>query len=302
MFTQIQYSIIQTPKYDYCKWRHELLRNLLIDDMTMLQKALEEKAMTMNIVSDGGVHDYNGNFGMVKAVKSKIVATNKGKMYSIAFHESSYRSELFGVLARINKIHHSETQVEGSEQQTTKLFCNNKSVVKLLNERRETRRTFNQHRHPDVDIEIQIIHELRQLEEMNCTAIIKHVKGHQDTNNSRSLRTEEVLNIEADELTHAARTLPHIKEYHIFPTNEVNLKINHQYINSHSPKMVNLSFHSMALREFYTTKYGWTAKTIESLWWPVYFQSLAKLSDPNKLRIQSLLTTDGRNSSIPRNQ
>jgi hypothetical protein len=100
------------------------------------------------------------------------------------------------------------------------------------------------------------------------------------------LTTIEALNVEADELTHVARKLPDIKEYHKFPTNQVNLKINNQYINSHYPKMVNLAFHSMALREYYISKYRWT---IDSLWWPIYFQSLAKLSDPDKLCIQKFV-------------
>jgi hypothetical protein len=52
--------------------------------------------------------------------------------------------------------------------------------------------------------------------------------------------------VEADELTHVARRMPDIKEYNKFPANQVNLKINNQYINSHYPKMVNLAFHSMA--------------------------------------------------------
>jgi hypothetical protein len=71
--------------------------------------------------------------------------------------------------------------------------------------------------------------------------------------------------------------------------NKVNLKINDKYINSHYPKIVNLAFHSIALREHYATKYGWSAKTIDSLWWPVYFQSLAKLADPDKSQIQKFV-------------
>jgi hypothetical protein len=139
-----------------------------------------------------------------------------------------------------------------------------------------------------VDIEIQLLHELKKLDGMNCITTFEHVKGHQDAETNRTLTTIEALNVEADELTHVARKLPDIKEYHKFPTNQINLKINNQYINSHYPKMVNLAFHSMALREYYISKYGWTAKTINSLWWPIYFRSLAKLSDPDKLRIQSL--------------
>jgi hypothetical protein len=71
-----------------------------------------------------------------------------------------------------------------------------------------------------------------------------------------------------DELTHEARRLTNIKEYVKFPMNTVNFKLNNKYNNSHYPKMVNLAFHSMALREYYEQKHNWTAKTIESLWWP----------------------------------
>jgi hypothetical protein len=59
----------------------------------------------------------------------------------------------------------------------------------------------------------------------------------------------EALNVEADKLTNVARKLPDMKEYQKFPTNKVNLKINNKYIISHYPKMVNLAFHSRALRE-----------------------------------------------------
>jgi hypothetical protein len=53
--------------------------------------------------------------------------------------------------------------------------------------------------------------------------------------------------------------------------------------------MVNMAYHSMAYREYCVRKHGWTSKIIDSLWWPIYFQSLAKLPDPEKLRIQKFL-------------
>jgi ribonuclease HI len=245
----------------------------------------------VNIVSDGGVHDYNSNYGVVIASKSNIVATNKGKIYSVPFHESSYRSEMFGMLAATVSLHniieHNKLTMAPNKQ--LYFYCDNKSVVKLTNSRLETRRTVNQHRYPDVDIEQQLIYELRQLQEKGCMVIIRHVKGHQDTADNRNMTIEETLNVEADELTHVARKLPDIKTYHKFPTNKVNLQINNQYINSHYPKMVNLAYHSRALREYYAMKYGWSTKLIDSIWWPVYFQSLAKLPDPDKLRIQKFV-------------
>jgi hypothetical protein len=64
--------------------------------------------------------------------------------------------------------------------------------------------------------------------------------------------------------------------------------------------MVNLAFHSMALRDYYTDKYGWTSKTIDAIWWRIYFQSLLKLSDPDKLRIKKFI--NNRLSTLQREQ
>jgi hypothetical protein len=173
-------------------------------------------------------------------------------------------------------------------------------VVKLINARRDCRQTINQHRSPYVDIEQQLMYKLNALSEKVTYIEIIHVKGHQDNDTQRILTTEEPLNVEADKMTHLASKLPHITTYTPFPTNQVNLVLNNRYINSHYPKMVNLAFHSMALRDYYTDKYGWTSKTIDSIWWPIYFQSLLRLSDPNKLRIKKFI--NNRLSMLQREQ
>jgi hypothetical protein len=273
------------------QWSAELLQHLIIEDLQQLQTAIEDKESELNIVSDGGVHDYNSNFGMVIALKSMTLATNKGKIYSITFHESSYRSEMFRLLASIVSLHYiiKTYHMTVSTNKILNFYCDKKSVIKLVNARQELQRKVNQFRYPDVDIEVQLLHEIQHLHNMNFITRFEHVKGHQDTKKRTALTTIEALNVEADELTHAARKLSNIKEYHKFPTNKVNLSINHQYINSHYPKMVNLAFHSMALREYYVTKHCWTSKTINSLWWSIYFQSPAKLPDSDKLRIQKFV-------------
>jgi hypothetical protein len=130
------------------------------------------------------------------------------------------------------------------------------------------------------------MHELNILSE-NVTLInIYHVKGHQDSEKQRNLTPVEALNVEADKLAHEARQLPHIKTYSPFPTNKVNLVLNKRYIKSPYPKMVKLAFHSMALREHYASKYRWTSQIIDAIWWPIYYQSLSRLQDSDKLRIK----------------
>jgi hypothetical protein len=85
------------------------------------------------------------------------------------------------------------------------LYCNNKSVVKKLTSRQELRRTINQHRHPDVDIKMQVLHDISLLEAKGCYVTIQHLYVHQDTQKLKHVFTaEEHLNIIADELTHRA--------------------------------------------------------------------------------------------------
>lgn len=276
---------------DENKWRRVILQHLQVLDMTSFYNDLHNDNITINIVSDGGVHQYHSNFGLVIASKSRIVAQNLGQIYSVEFHESSYRSELYGMLAAVVSFNHilEEYKITIPREKRINFFCDNKSVIKLINARRDCRRTINQHRYPDVDIEQQLMYELNALSKKATYIEILHVKGHQDKDTQRHLTTEEALNVEADELTHQARRLPHITTYTPFPTNKVNLVLNNQYINSHYPKMVNLTFHSMALREYYVDKHGWTTNIIDSIWWPVYFQSLSKLPDPDKLRVKKFI-------------
>jgi hypothetical protein len=62
----------------------------MIIDMMKFNKDLHNEDITINIVSNGGVHQYHSNFGLVIATKSKIVAQNMGQICSVEFHESSY--------------------------------------------------------------------------------------------------------------------------------------------------------------------------------------------------------------------
>jgi hypothetical protein len=53
--------------------------------------------------------------------------------------------------------------------------------------------------------------------------------------------------------------------------------------------MTNFVFHSMALREYYEKKQGWSSKIINSIWWSTYYRSLSSLSNTEKLCIKKLV-------------
>jgi hypothetical protein len=118
------------------QWRQEILKHLEVDDIDELRQALSDPKKDAKIVSDGGVHHYHSNFGPVIAVNGTIVASNMGNLYSIQFHESSYCSELFGMLAATVTLHHilEEHEIGIVRRQTTlNFYCDNKSVMKTIN-------------------------------------------------------------------------------------------------------------------------------------------------------------------------
>lgn len=93
-----------TQSVDDTKWRQGILQHLTIIDMMKFNEDLDNKDITINIVSDRGVHHYHSNFGLVIATKFKIVAQNMGQIYSVEFHESSYRLEHYGMLTHPRSI------------------------------------------------------------------------------------------------------------------------------------------------------------------------------------------------------
>ena len=93
--------------------------------------------------------------------------------------------------------------------------------------------TVNQHRGPDADLEIQVLYEIKQLLNKMNTISCRYVRGHQELKkNKTDLKHEEQLNIMADQHTKQARKLSNIKKYQSLPTNNVNIIINNDIINS----------------------------------------------------------------------
>jgi hypothetical protein len=52
------------------------------------------------------------------------------------------------------------------------IFCDNKSLIHRINERKSNRITVNQHNFADVDLELQIILEIKELKEQNIEVSI----------------------------------------------------------------------------------------------------------------------------------
>jgi hypothetical protein len=86
--------------------------------------------------------------------------------------------------------------------------------------------TVNQHTDAEADLELQVLHEIEQLEKNNNMVKMMYVKSYKQTTKDQLISLMEHMHIYADNLCKQARQLPDQNEYHSFPANKVNLVLN----------------------------------------------------------------------------
>jgi ribonuclease HI len=228
------------------------------------------------ITSDGGVYEYQGTFGVVISDKATPTLTNYGKLYSPELYESSYRSEAYGMLAGIISLNQAmeTTEAHLKKGKTFVLYCDNKTLVKRVNDRLTNRIKVNQHCDADIDLELQILSEIRKLPP-DFLISIRHVKGYKLKKKNNELSSETQMHIMADNLSKQARQCRPQMKYYKFPANAVNLVVKNQTINANVPKASTIAYHSMVLHEYLQEKYKWSNYDIGKIWWKVHQKSIS---------------------------
>jgi tRNA (Thr-GGU) A37 N-methylase len=95
--------------------------------------------------------------------------------------------------------------------------------MKRMSARKKQRHTVNQHRDPEIYLELQFLDEVRKLEAANHTIILYYVPSNCGKEKDKTnLTHEENMHIRADVLVKRAHTLPKQTQYHKFPANTVD--------------------------------------------------------------------------------
>lgn len=146
------------------------------------------------------MHNYEGTFGVV---------ISDGIWYIVNSIKSSYQSEMYSMLAGIMTLCqiHKKYQINNTNSRMLYLYSDNKTLIQKVNNRRKVRLTVNQHGDSDVDLELQLLYELKELEKNNFNIIVKFVQSHQELKRVKSaLSHAESMNVTDDKLTKEART------------------------------------------------------------------------------------------------
>jgi ribonuclease HI len=223
---------------------------------------LSNEEGTTYIVSDGGVYNYEGTYGLVISNGDTIVAQNNGKMYSVDFYESSYRSELYAMLAGLLtfKAINDEYGMHQEKIKNIQLISdNNKRLVQKVCKRMINKRTINQHCDSDVDIELQSLHKINKLESQQVSVTVRWVKSHQELRKSKSALSHiETLNISADNLSTEARKHPRITKYTTLEQDPIKFTLHNLIINSTYVLRTKKAFNSIHLRQYLQDKHSWS--------------------------------------------
>jgi hypothetical protein len=267
------------------KWNNHFIENTIVTDVQKIKELLTNSEAPIIIISNGGVFNYEGTFGLVISDDTSPIAQSNGKLYSVDFFESSFRSELYELLAgllTLESICLEYGDIMG-DQRNIHFFSDNKRVVQKVNSKLRNKRTINQHRNSDMDLELKILHEIHKWQTRNNVIKVLFVPSHQDLHKTKhELSHAETLNILADSLTKEARKYPKIIKYHSLPQNPIVFKTNDNMINSKYALRSRKAYHSIAFRKYLQDNYSWSHTTVESIWWKAYHNSIAKLSNSER--------------------
>jgi ribonuclease HI len=179
-------------------WTKNFIKNTVVTDETKFKNVFSQSEFTVYIASDGGVHNYEGTYGIILSDGVSPFAQNHGKFHIVDFCESSYRSELYAMLSGILSFKSlcKLAEVLPSAKVTLKLVSDSRTLVNKVNNRLKNQRTTNQHRDSDVDLELQLVYELETIISNNHNISIGFVRSHQELKKAKSeLSHIEQLNI-----------------------------------------------------------------------------------------------------------
>jgi hypothetical protein len=122
--------------------------------------------------------------------------------------------------------------MESSDRTRITLYIDNRAIITKISRQRMRKRTTNQHQEPDVDVEIHLMHEIKELEEKGCKIEVLYAKSPATTKIKKDITAIEQMHILADNVAKQARKRPRQKLYYSFPANPMDFILNKQHINA----------------------------------------------------------------------
>jgi hypothetical protein len=245
----------------------------------------------LQIGIDGGLKLGIGTFGVVMQHSSVELMRIHGKVPGIDRLFTPYRSEAYSLLAalvllrRCSQFH----KLRNNQHKCVEIYCDNISLIRRVQDLHQVSTKIGYYNSSDIDLELQIQQELKDLDTQNFDIHVLYIKGHQDTNAEQSPPIAAQLNIIADELAHTAFHAQQKATYFDFPANLVNLVINSEEITAKVKTCIRTASTSHDLHVHMMRVFGWDKKTLDTIWWSAHDLAIQSLPHNDRIKIQKFI-------------
>ena len=252
-------------------WKADLLRNTTIyeEHLDLLESS------PRIIVTDGGMVDGKGYFGVIIAVGATIIARARGVARGDPRTMDSFRAEAYGFLAGICllRLLTEPRPTADDRQHVDTIHTDSASLLARLLRATADYIPTGFWLKPDSDVIMQLVEELLPIPTLKR----QYVRAHQDLKKKlEQLTLPERYNFEADadatlmrfEMTQpAAKVIP-------FPASVVNVYIQQQLISSSLNTLLHAAYTSDGYWTYLEEKYHWSPTTRRLIAWDLYHKLL----------------------------
>jgi hypothetical protein len=291
-----QHDREETTFTKYLESQEEWIQQLLFQWLAVAsEEEIEEKlqsASEITLVSDGGFNQGKGSFGCVIECGGMELLTVAGKVPGKDELNSSFRCEAYGMLAGLCLLKYTQLYLKNEPHHDRRLevFCDNMGLIQRMNKSMESPMVLGAYNSPDIDVELQLLSEIKYLTNQEYIVTMKHVKGHQDAIIPiNQLSKEARLNVRADHLAKDALKSHVHGIYCELPANPVSLWIDNQPITSRVKTCVRTAHLSKPLLEHLMKKLAVNQQTLDCIWWTVHGNALKVLPSRDRMRIQKFI-------------
>jgi hypothetical protein len=255
------------------EWKADLLRHTTIS-RTHLPLLASSSPI---IVTDGGVHEGKGYFGVCLAVGTTVIARVRGVARGDPRTMCSFRAEAYAFLAGICLHACLLLLLTANEDFVAKpkIHTDSLSLLSRLKRAMSAHVPVGFWLKTDSDVVMQIVEEAKKVLELTR----HYVKGHQDNEKKKKdLTLPELYNIDADNSATKMRHEMNEPASHVipFPASPVGVYIQHQLITASLDTRMHEMFTIADYWVYLQDKYHWTEPTRKLIAWAPFHMMLKK--------------------------
>jgi hypothetical protein len=267
------------------EWEQRLLSSWWTVEAPLISKFLLHDQRLI-AVSDGGCKSPKGGYGVVVGdIQKQQMATLGGYVKGSPISITPFRCESYGMLATFVFVKHLSIyfKIKG-RQRTLEYYCDGQALLNRISTNRYRTLANKDYLKEDLDLEIQILAEIKQVEALGFQVSVNFVRGHQKLDDQST--TQQIFNhiadkIASDNLHMHNSCLP----FDLLPTMSVIVEFNSLLLTGHLRERIEHMVLFPGLYQENRKQVPNAPRQIDNLWWSLQPKTLHRFSRNDRFRL-----------------